>query len=101
MKTQFAKNCNKASKTLPTNALFHTCSLISNKAITRKAYFSSALTTFLLILFSHAAMSNTYYVATPANGGNNNNAGTFSSPFATWGKLSTVLTAGDIGYIRV
>jgi hypothetical protein len=66
----------------------------------RRRYLNTILFVFILIPFSNTVLSNTYYVATPANGGNNNNAGTFSSPFATWGKLSTVLTAGDIGYIR-
>jgi hypothetical protein len=39
----------------------------------------------------------TYYVAT---NGNDNNPGTISAPFASWSKLSSVLRAGDIAYIR-
>lgn len=38
-----------------------------------------------------------YYVAT---NGNNSNAGTIAAPFATWEKLSSVMIAGDIAYIR-
>ena len=41
--------------------------------------------------------ANTYYVAT---NGSDSNPGTIGSPFATWGKLSSVLVAGDIAYIR-
>jgi hypothetical protein len=54
----------------------------------------------VLIFISVAAKSATYYVAIPANGGNDANAGTIGSPFATWGRLSTALVAGDIAYIR-
>jgi len=55
------------------------------------------LATFCLVgLFSQAAPK-TYYVSTS---GNDNNPGTLAAPFATWGKLSGVLKAGDIGYIR-
>ena len=43
------------------------------------------------------SLSNTYYVSPT---GSDSYAGKIDSPFATWGKLSTVLTAGDIGYIR-
>ena len=49
------------------------------------------------ITVSASAIGNTYYVAT---NGNDANAGTISSPFATWEKLATVLVAGDIAYIR-
>lgn len=38
-----------------------------------------------------------YYVSTT---GNDNNAGTITSPFATWGKAFSVVNAGDIVYIR-
>lgn len=39
----------------------------------------------------------TYYVATD---GNDSNQGTIDRPFATWHKLSSVMKAGDIAYIR-
>src|SRR4051812_18619752 len=39
----------------------------------------------------------TYYVAT---NGSDNNPGTMAAPFATWEKLSSVMVAGDIAYIR-
>lgn len=54
----------------------------------------------ILLFIAVAANATTYYVATPANGGNDSNAGTISSPFASWNKLSSVLVAGDIAYIR-
>ena len=66
----------------------------------RMRYLNTFLFVFILIPFSNTVLSNTYYVATPANGGSDANAGTIVSPFATWGKLNDVLTAGDIGYIR-
>ena len=40
---------------------------------------------------------NTYYVS--PNGSDNNN-GSFNAPFGTWSKLSDVLVAGDVAYIR-
>jgi len=51
---------------------------------------------FLIIIpsFAHAT---TYYVAP---NGNDNNTGTISAPFRTWAKLSSVMSAGDIAYIR-
>jgi hypothetical protein len=53
---------------------------------------------FLLPLLLNAT---TYYVATPAGGGNNSNNGlNTGTPFATWEKLSDVMVAGDIAYIR-
>jgi len=42
----------------------------------------------------------TYYVATPGNGGNDSNPGTLDSPWATWQKGFTSLSAGDTLYIR-
>lgn len=39
----------------------------------------------------------TFYVAT---NGNNANPGTLLSPFLTWEKLTDVMGAGDVGYIR-
>lgn len=50
----------------------------------------------LVGLFSQAA-PRTYYVSPT---GSDNNAGTISAPFATWGKLSGIMVAGDIAYIR-
>lgn len=38
-----------------------------------------------------------YYVAVD---GSDDNAGTIEAPFATWGKLSSVMEAGDLAYIR-
>lgn len=38
-----------------------------------------------------------YYVSTA---GNDSNPGTIDKPFATWEKLSSVLVAGDLAYIR-
>jgi parallel beta-helix repeat protein len=54
----------------------------------------------LLLCFSLSLSGTTYYVATPANGGKDSNSGKIDTPFATWGKLSSVLVAGDIAYIR-
>ncbi|MEO6489098.1 MAG: right-handed parallel beta-helix repeat-containing protein [Ferruginibacter sp.] len=39
----------------------------------------------------------TYYVAP---NGSNSNPGTLTAPFATWEKLSSVMVAGDVAYIR-
>ena len=50
-----------------------------------------------LCLFSAIANAKTYYVATT---GSDANAGTISAPFKTWAKLSSVMIAGDIAYIR-
>ena len=44
-----------------------------------------------------ALPSKTYYVAV---NGNDNNSGTFTSPFATWQKGFSTVTAGDTLYIR-
>lgn len=43
------------------------------------------------------AVGNTYYVATT---GSDSNPGTIGSPFKTVGKLSSVMHAGDIAYVR-
>ncbi|HEY5122601.1 MAG TPA: hypothetical protein VIK14_02580, partial [Ignavibacteria bacterium] len=42
-------------------------------------------------------LGTTYYVA---NSGSDSNPGTLDRPFATWEKLSGVLVAGDLAYIR-
>ncbi|MZQ49076.1 MAG: hypothetical protein GT598_08730 [Bacteroidales bacterium] len=55
---------------------------------------------FLVVVFYFAGLSvfgATYYVAT---NGSDNNPGTISQPFATWQKAFSVVTAGDIAYIR-
>jgi len=61
---------------------------------------SNFLKITLLIVFS-ALLSNAnarnFYVAT---NGNDNNTGTITSPFKNWQKLSSVMVAGDIAYIR-
>jgi len=49
----------------------------------------------LVGLFSQA--QRTFYVSPT---GSDNNAGTLSAPFASWAKLSSVMAAGDIAYIR-
>ena len=51
----------------------------------------------VLCFFHIVAHTTTYYVSTT---GNDANPGTIGSPFFTWEKLSTVLVAGDIAYIR-
>jgi len=50
-----------------------------------------------LCLLSVIADAKTYYVSTT---GNDNNTGTITAPYKTWAKLSTVMIAGDIAYIR-
>ncbi|MBN1183554.1 MAG: DUF4990 domain-containing protein, partial [Bacteroidales bacterium] len=51
-----------------------------------------------LFLAIHLSLTGaTYYVAT---NGSDSNPGTIDRPFATWQKLSSVLKAGDIAYIR-
>jgi uncharacterized repeat protein (TIGR02059 family) len=58
---------------------------------------NSLILILLLLCVTLTLPGATYYVATT---GSDNNSGTLSSPFATWGKLSSVLVAGDIAYIR-
>lgn len=55
------------------------------------------LLTLTLSLCAVISQAKIYYVA---SNGNNSNAGTISAPFATWEKLSSVMVAGDIAYIR-
>jgi hypothetical protein len=58
------------------------------------------LNKFLLGLFLSINLSlsgSTYYVAT---NGSDSNPGTIDQPFATWEKLSSVMVAGDLAYIR-
>ncbi len=50
-----------------------------------------------LILFSYVSQATTYYVSTT---GSDNNPGTILQPFKTWDKLTGILVAGDIAYIR-
>jgi uncharacterized repeat protein (TIGR02059 family) len=52
---------------------------------------------FVCLFVTLSANATTFYVAT---NGNDNNPGTIGSPFLTWGKLSSVMIAGDIAYIR-
>ena len=49
---------------------------------------------FFISLFADARI---YYVSTT---GNDANPGTITAPFASWERLSSVLVAGDIAYIR-
>ncbi|MBN1183555.1 MAG: DUF4990 domain-containing protein [Bacteroidales bacterium] len=53
----------------------------------------------IIVLFSIGLLlqANTYYVSTH---GDDSNPGTIDRPFATWEKLSQVLVAGDVAYIR-
>jgi|WetSurMetagenome_2_1015567.scaffolds.fasta_scaffold02335_2 uncharacterized repeat protein (TIGR02059 family) len=53
--------------------------------------------TLIFLLVSVVVNAKYYYVA---SNGKDSNPGTIDSPFATWGKLSSVLAAGDIAYIR-
>jgi hypothetical protein len=58
------------------------------------------LNKFLIGLFLTINLSlsgNTFYVAT---NGSDSNPGTIDQPFATWEKLSSVMVAGDLAYIR-
>ncbi|MEP7164959.1 MAG: hypothetical protein ABI741_09695 [Ferruginibacter sp.] len=50
-----------------------------------------------LCLCSVISQAKTYYVSTT---GNDANPGTQASPYKTWDKLSSVMVAGDIAYIR-
>ena len=50
-----------------------------------------------LLLICLLSSATTYYVSTT---GSNNNSGTLSSPFATLNKAWSVVTAGDIIYVR-
>ena len=50
-----------------------------------------------LIFFAAESKANTFYVSTA---GSDSNPGTITSPFKTWQKLSSILKAGDTGYIR-
>jgi uncharacterized repeat protein (TIGR02059 family) len=52
---------------------------------------------FLFLFISLSLRATTYYVATT---GNDSNAGTISSPWATWHYAFSQLNAGDILYIR-
>lgn len=67
-----------------------------------RAHRISLLTALILLTLSiaSAASAATYYVATPANGGSNTNPGTLASPFATITKGVSVLTPGDVLYVR-
>jgi lysophospholipase L1-like esterase len=47
-----------------------------------------------------SATGKTLYVAPTANGGNDNNPGTFSQPFFTLNQAWSVVSAGDIIYVR-
>ncbi len=49
------------------------------------------------MLFAIRTNAETYYVS-PS--GSDNNPGTIDQPFASWQKLSSVLKAGDVGYLR-
>ena len=48
-------------------------------------------------MVSSSLWGTTYFVAT---NGSDSNPGTIDKPFATWEKLSNVLSAGDLAYIR-
>ena len=50
-----------------------------------------------LTFFAAESKANTFYVS-PS--GSDSNPGTIDKPFKTWQKLSSVLKAGDTGYIR-
>jgi len=50
-----------------------------------------------LLVFAINSKANTHYVSTT---GSDSNPGTIASPFKTWTKLASVLSAGDTGYIR-
>lgn len=50
-----------------------------------------------ILLISLNVSATNYYVSAT---GSDSNPGTIGSPFATWSKLSTVMIAGDIAYIR-
>ena len=51
----------------------------------------------LFLLISVSLAGTTYYVSTTGNDGN---PGTLAQPFATWQKLSGIMSGGDIAYIR-
>ena len=51
----------------------------------------------MLFVFAINTTATTYYVSP---GGSDSNPGTINSPFKSWQRLSSVLKAGDIGYIR-
>ena len=55
------------------------------------------LSFMLLTLVAVHTRANTYYVS-PS--GSDSNPGTIDKPFASWQKLSSVLRAGDIAYLR-
>ncbi|MEP7164958.1 MAG: hypothetical protein ABI741_09690, partial [Ferruginibacter sp.] len=55
------------------------------------------LLVIILCLSSIISNASTYYVATT---GSDSNPGTISAPFKTWDKLSSVMVAGDLAYIR-
>jgi hypothetical protein len=50
-----------------------------------------------LLSISFSLWGTTYFVAT---NGSDSNPGTIEKPFATWEKLSSVMMAGDLAYIR-
>lgn len=52
---------------------------------------------FILLFWANFVHADTFYVSTT---GNDANPGTINSSFLTIGKLNSVLTAGDIAYIR-
>ncbi|MBS1611158.1 MAG: hypothetical protein JSS70_20880, partial [Bacteroidetes bacterium] len=56
-----------------------------------------ALYALVSILFAYSANAKVYYCSTS---GSDSNSGTINSPFATWEKLISTLSAGDTGYIR-
>ncbi len=56
-----------------------------------------AILSLYTLLFAGRANATTYYVS-PS--GSDSNPGTIDKPFASWQKLSSVLRAGDIAYIR-
>ncbi len=56
-----------------------------------------AILSLYTLLFAGRANATTYYVS-PS--GSDSNPGTIDKPFASWQKLSSVLRAGDLAYIR-
>jgi len=51
----------------------------------------------LFITINLTLSGKTYYVAT---NGSDSNPGTIDKPFATWGRLTGIMAAGDVAYIR-
>ena len=62
-----------------------------------KSSMKKLLLAFTFFVLTFSVNATTFYVATT---GNDSNPGTIGSPFATIGKLNTVMAAGDIAYIR-